>query len=155
VQASSKRITYRGGIVIFDIPAAWVEEYEPDGGGTFYEDRPDSGTLRLSVLSFDSTDTPASEMARTALKGEQELRTDGLPMQYQISTTKEAEEELELHSWRIAVPVEPRSVRIAIFTYTILTGQLGQARIANEFRAVLAAVRGATFSKAQGARSDA
>ncbi|MBK8594774.1 MAG: hypothetical protein IPN83_04160 [Holophagales bacterium] len=39
-----KSITYRGGLVTFRIPRHWVEEYEEDGGGTFYEDRPDSGT---------------------------------------------------------------------------------------------------------------
>jgi hypothetical protein len=66
---SSKRVVYRGGIASFDLPASWVEEYEAAGGGTFYEDRPDSGTLRLNVLGFDSESTPAQEMAVSALKG--------------------------------------------------------------------------------------
>ena len=35
-----KTIVYRGGIVRFKIPANWVEEYEEDGGGTFYQNRP-------------------------------------------------------------------------------------------------------------------
>ncbi|HSI65722.1 MAG TPA: hypothetical protein VLE43_21530, partial [Candidatus Saccharimonadia bacterium] len=48
----TKTVTYRGGVVVFDLPARWVEEYEPSGGGTFYEDTPQSGTLRLSVLGF-------------------------------------------------------------------------------------------------------
>jgi hypothetical protein len=33
-----KTIVYRGGIVRFRIPAHWIEEYEHEGGGTFYEE---------------------------------------------------------------------------------------------------------------------
>jgi hypothetical protein len=47
-----KPIVYRGGIITFRVPATWKEEYEAEGGGTFYDDRPDSGTLRLNVLTF-------------------------------------------------------------------------------------------------------
>ena len=32
-----KKISYRGGVVEFSIPANWKEEYERDGGGMFYE----------------------------------------------------------------------------------------------------------------------
>jgi hypothetical protein len=46
-----KRIAYRGGIVSFVIPDVWLEEYEGEGGATFYEDKPGSGTLRLNVPS--------------------------------------------------------------------------------------------------------
>ena len=42
-----KTIIYRGGIARFRVPHSWVEEYEPEGGGTFYEDGPDTGTLRM------------------------------------------------------------------------------------------------------------
>lgn len=45
-----KTIVYRGGLVRFSIPATWQEEYEPDGGGTFYKEGPDTGTLRLILL---------------------------------------------------------------------------------------------------------
>lgn len=51
-QNSKKTINYRDGFVRFDIPDHWVEEYEASGGGTFYELGGDTGTLRLSVLSF-------------------------------------------------------------------------------------------------------
>jgi hypothetical protein len=65
---SLKPITYRGGIVRFEIPSDWIEEFETSGGGTFYENRPDSGTLRLNVLSFSSKNTPSEEMARSVFK---------------------------------------------------------------------------------------
>jgi hypothetical protein len=47
-----KTITYRGGLITFQIPTDWIEEYEENGGGTFYEDSPESGTLRLNVLTI-------------------------------------------------------------------------------------------------------
>ncbi len=46
-----KTINYRGGLVRFRIPTDWIEEYEPEGGGMFYADGPDTGTLRLNVLT--------------------------------------------------------------------------------------------------------
>ncbi len=51
---SWKTIEYRGGLVTFRIPSDWVEEYEADGGGAFYAEKPDSGTLRLNVNTLRS-----------------------------------------------------------------------------------------------------
>jgi hypothetical protein len=53
-QDGMKTIRYRGGIVTFRIPAHWTEEYEEEGGGIFYNEDNDSGTLRLNVLTFAS-----------------------------------------------------------------------------------------------------
>ena len=33
-----KTVSYRGGLVRFRIPAGWVESYETEGGGEFYDD---------------------------------------------------------------------------------------------------------------------
>lgn len=56
-----KTISYRGGIATFAVPESWVEEYEPEGGGTFYDDVEGAGTLRLNVLSFKSNGGQSSE----------------------------------------------------------------------------------------------
>src|SRR5262245_49372554 len=48
-----KVINYRGSVVRFRIPAGWNEEYEEDGGGTFYLPGDESGTLRLNVLTLE------------------------------------------------------------------------------------------------------
>ena len=61
MSSESKQIVYRGGIVAFKIPASWREEYAPDGGATFYEEGPDTGTLRLNVLSFEKKKDTASK----------------------------------------------------------------------------------------------
>jgi hypothetical protein len=49
-----KTVNYRGVLVVFQIPEHWVEEYEADGGGTFYDPDDASVTLRLNVLTFAS-----------------------------------------------------------------------------------------------------
>jgi hypothetical protein len=68
-----KTVNYRGGVVSFEIPEHWKEEYEPKGGGTFYEDRPDSGTLRLHVLGFSSTSGRSSEDTLSQLNAKEQL----------------------------------------------------------------------------------
>ena len=47
-----KTIKYRGGLVTFRVPAHWKEDYEPEGGGTFYDARPIQlhSDCRLSLL---------------------------------------------------------------------------------------------------------
>jgi hypothetical protein len=49
--APLKPITYRGGLIRFQIPAHWTEEYVPEGGGTFYEPGTRSPALRLNVIT--------------------------------------------------------------------------------------------------------
>jgi hypothetical protein len=47
-----KTIAYRGGVITFRVPSTWKEEYQPEGGGTFYDPRPGSGTLRLNFMTL-------------------------------------------------------------------------------------------------------
>lgn len=41
----------------FDIPETWLCFFEQDEGGMYFEDREDSGTLRLSELVFELKDS--------------------------------------------------------------------------------------------------
>lgn len=119
-----KMVSYRGGLVYFALPAAWREEYQPDGGGTFYDERPGSGTLRLNVLSFSSKDVPARQMAANAFpKGSFELLQDGFSLRKTVVSSEEKGRQLRLHSWEIAVPVAPNSLRIVVFRHTVLAEQ--------------------------------
>src|SRR5688500_12624369 len=114
---NSKTINYRGGIAQFAIPAHWREEYEPEGGGPFDADAPDSGTLRLSVLSFESKDTPAEQMAATAFRdGVVSSTIGGLPLRREERTADEDGERLHIVRWEVAIPVAPKSLRLAIFS---------------------------------------
>jgi hypothetical protein len=148
--SSSKQVVYRGGIASFEIPSSWVEEYEPEGGGTFYEPRDDSGTLRLNVLGFSSENEPAQEMARSALKSADGNSIEGFPLSYEVEETQEDDAQLEIHRWQVAVPVLPHSVRLAIFSYVILAGQRTQLNISEELRFVDTSIRNAKFSTEPG-----
>lgn len=146
-----KRIVYRGGIAEFDIPAGWREEYEPLGGATFYDDRPDSGTLRLSVLGFKSKDTPAERMAATAFRdGRVESTRGGLPLRLAETETEEDGELLHIYKWEVAVPAPPNSLRLALFSYTILASQKSDAAFLAEVALLDSSIREATFSQEPG-----
>ncbi len=152
---SLKKIIYRGGIAIFDIPSDWIEEYDPSGGATFYEDSPDSGTLRLKVLSFSSKNTPAKEMVRSVFKDNSiETLPSGFLMRHYIKHTEEKGEKLEIHCWEVTVPIEPYSLRLITFTYTILTGQQSDPRIVGELEMIMQNIKKAQFSQETGVGGD-
>ena len=81
---SSKPVIYRGGLVSFNIPSRWREEYELQGGGTFYEVGEDTGTLRLNVLTFEKKENLSIEdVAREFFDGKaHEVLSSGFPMRH-------------------------------------------------------------------------
>ena len=113
----AKEISYRGGVVVFPLPEDWKEEYEPSGGGTFYEDVPKSGTLHLNVLGFK---TPSDAEIP---KGFKAFR-DGLLLRIEKQIFEEDGEEWVLLSWQVGYKIDPHNFRIANFTYTIETALL-------------------------------
>jgi len=132
-------ITYRGGIAKFRIPSSWVEEYEPSGGGTFYENGPDTGTLRINVLSFEKAagDSHTRTSARDMLAGSNdasEVRQlpDGNALARSRRTTTEDGEDLLIYTWRIGVMVSPTHFRLVVFSYTILANQDQQPAMQQE-----------------------
>ena len=134
-----KTIIYRGGIVKFEIPVHWKEEYDPQGGGTFYEDRPDSGTLRLNVLSFSKKDGSASGSVSQSVEITKEMKEateNGTP--------------LHLYRWIAKYFISPIEMRVVIFTHTILARQEGDPRMKEELDLIDKSVREARFSIAPG-----
>ena len=100
-----KTISYRGGIARFNIPASWTEEYEPTGGATFYEDEPDSGTLRLNVLNFSSNGKQTGEqmIAGLVAKSGYHLLHNGLAIKQYIKSAEENGEQLKLHDIELSL----------------------------------------------------
>lgn len=154
--APLKTIRYRGGIANFEIPASWLEEFEPSGGGTFYEDRTDSGTLRLNVLSFTSNGKESGEEMVAGMisrSGYAEMH-DGLAIMQEVESTDYDGEALCIHYWRIAIPVEDCSARLAIFSYTILASQADDLAMQQEIELLDRCIRHATFSRVAGVSGD-
>ena len=135
-----KTITYRGGVIMFCIPAAWKEEYQPEGGGTFYDERhAGSGTLRLNVITAKA---PAGKFPPDGLSyftakpqsGDTRLsktpRGDG--MKFYRQDGEEAHQRLHVYTWEIVHCAPPDTLRIAIFTWTLLAAQSEEPRFKKE-----------------------
>ncbi|MGZ4971381.1 MAG: hypothetical protein ACXWDN_01370 [Limisphaerales bacterium] len=151
MNTTTKTICYRGGIVQFRLPSRWREEYEPEGGGTFYEDRPDSGTLRLNVITVSKGSEPSERVIEHSFPaGSCKLLSNGLRMRYHIVAAEERGTPLRLYRWEIAVPVPPASVRIVCFTHTILASQESDPAILAELALVEQSIRNAEFSRESG-----
>ena len=154
MNTASKLITYRGGIVTFRLPAHWREEYAPEGGGTFYDpDRPDSGTLRLNVLSMHGPPGASAEQGVAAAfpACSFEWLANGLALRHRIVSSHERGEALHLHRWEIAIPVPPDRVRLACFTYAILACQEHEPDTVAELALVAQSVRAADYARQAGA----
>jgi hypothetical protein len=152
MNSALKTIRYRGGLVDAEIPANWKEEYEAEGGGTFYEDKPDSGTLRLNVLSFASKEARLpSDVVREVFGAEgYETLPSGFSMRHLVKTAEERGTQLHLHRWEVLVPVTSIHTRLVCFTHTLLAAHEGTNRAKEELRIVDAIIRTARFSTAPG-----
>lgn len=151
-----KNICYRDGIARFDIPASWKEEYEPSGGATFYDDRPDSGTLRLNVLSFSSNGKETGDQMVAGLVARSGYKTlhDGLAIKQYVKSVEEDGEALHIHHWEVAVPVVGCNARLVIFSYTILASQATDKQVRQEVELLGRCIQGGEFSRGQGVSGD-
>jgi hypothetical protein len=151
--AGMKAIDYRGGVISFQIPEDWVEEYEHDGGATFYANEPDSGTLRLSILTLEGPTLPGPEGLMRAHQngpGQPEmLPTGNTVVSYRKSATEDGEQ-LTIFYWTLANGVPPRHIRLAIFSYTIVERQVADAKVVAELAMLNHEIRAAVFSSSLG-----
>lgn len=130
-----KTINYRGGVVTFRIPADWTEEYEDEGGGTFYKPGDNTGTLQLNVLSGM---TPPGKLATPHYLAEQlagdaakygvvaiPLGQSALMLRYDMPG-QDRGRSLKIRCWRIFQALPPNNFRHALFTYTLLADQFDE-----------------------------
>lgn len=136
-----KTIQYRGGIARFQIPKSWVEEYEPRGGGTFYEPGDDTGTLRINVISFerplkDGDPKPTAFDVLTLTRSPNQIKPlpRGLAIVRYITNGEENSERLRFYRWEICVCVTATRYHIIAFTYTIVDGQEKEPKMQEELK---------------------
>ena len=149
--SSSKEINYRGGLVKFHVPSDWVEEYDENGGGTFYEDLPTSGTFRIHVLTFKSgSPVSKSEVPKvldSVATSDTEVKKlpNGNAYKFYSKRSIESDEEITIYYWSVAQIVEPSHARMANFSYTILSNQEGSKRINDELEFLKLSIENAVF----------
>lgn len=149
-----KTVFYRGGILKFQIPRHWKEEYEEEGGGTFYEDSADSGTLRLNVLTFESESPLGENSSQELLKSiskQPEAIIENLPdklsaMLSYSEYTQDGDDLLKMCFWNIANRIPPKHQRIALFSYCFLASQENSARIKDDLSMLNQSLRKCVFA---------
>jgi hypothetical protein len=118
----TKTIVYRGGLITFEIPHLWIEEYEAEGGGTFYEDGPDTGTLRLNVITVrpgsDQVLPDSSALLASVNLTNIEKLSNGNAISIGISNFEEEGTSLAMRSWHLCQVISPDVGCLANFTYT-------------------------------------
>jgi hypothetical protein len=152
-----KTIKYRGGIVEFRIPASWREEYDENGGGTFYEDGNESAIFRLSLMTFKSptptttlSSVEALKVTRQAENRTVETLANGNALLRYTEAGTEQGNKLKIMYWQVANIVPPEHVRIAVFSYTILESQENEKKFKDEITLLDSEIRSAAFAKVLG-----
>jgi hypothetical protein len=153
-----KTIVYRGGVVTFRIPADWREEYSDIEGGMFYLDHPDSGTLRLSIVTatspkevqshsaFDVLQVITNKLRSTGVEGTTKGRKDGNAVFKYEEAGSEQGMSLTIFYWIVANALPPRHARLATFSYTIMAEQRNQSQVQHDLEMLDAEIEAASFS---------
>lgn len=154
-----KTINYRDGVVEFRIPASWKEEYSDVDGGIFFDDRPDSGTLRLKLITVTTPSEINSGSAIELLKALRQAQGRAEPLPNGNAVAKFAEssadrgQKIKTFYWFVSNPVPPKHARLATFSYTILENQERAPKVAQELQMLDQEICTAEFSKEIGSFS--
>ena len=133
-QNEMKKIVYRGGLVEFSIPKNWKEEYGDEGGGEFYDENGNSGTLRLNVLAFDATKPTridaesAAKDAATEFNGEIIRLPEGNVMVRYEREDNENGQRVKLRFWDVYSLIENKRMRIFVFSYALPSARFSDER---------------------------
>jgi hypothetical protein len=150
-----KTIVYRGGVLEFKIPASWKEEYSDVDGGMFYEDEPDSGTLRVKVITLEkpvesgeiSLDGILESLFRHLGKSPidiQHVGKNGLIRYDDLSV--ENGTKIRIYYWVFANPILPQNARVVTFSYTVLESMVGTASVVRELDMLNTEIASTEFS---------
>jgi hypothetical protein len=123
-----KEIAYCGGVIRFRIPDDWREEQENHGGWMYYSAQPDSGTLRVAVITSKSPKPlTRSDRSEGLLSDKAQGRSESLPGGIAMASySLYAEEQgvpILVHFWEVAKLLPPDHGRLAVFSYTLQADQ--------------------------------
>lgn len=147
-----KEIVYRGGVIRFRVPADWKEEYEPEGGGTFYPEGDDGATFRLNVTTMVAphplkADAP-SEVLRPGREPEPiEVLPTGFALRSYERPAVEKEQKLTIYYWELGQVIPPKDARIALFSLTVVAERVNEPDMVGLRELFDREVRQARFAK--------
>jgi hypothetical protein len=121
-----KDVAFADGQIRFRIPATWQEGQEEDGGGVYYDEALDQGTLRVKVMTFTTEDDLTGHRAvdeMGALEAEPGQTLEALPsgnaLRFHREHTEASGESTAVHVWLLASLDPPHRMRLAVFSYTV------------------------------------
>ena len=158
-------MTYRGGVVTFEIPDNWIEETDTDDeAGLFYEDAEDAGLLRLYITTAHNPNAenlnaemlvPMLDSLTTSKTKTVELLPNGNALLSYVTKEKGDGQLRVIFFWIIGNPVPPHHARIANFSYTVLAANavsFGSQRLLAQLES---SIRNARFSPTLAPSGDA
>ncbi|MBW8888027.1 MAG: hypothetical protein JF616_09750 [Fibrobacteres bacterium] len=148
-----RSIEYRGGVIRFSIPEQWKEEYESNGGGTFYEEGGETGILRLNVLTLAAPPGRRFEngldvlLAQPIPKGARLNKVaNGNGLLFSRCNSKESGQAIEIFSWQLAHTALPKKIYLAQFTWTVKASAQGLMDQSDEIAMIDTIISQAVFS---------
>jgi hypothetical protein len=133
-----KDVAFADGQLRFRIPSSWVQSQEEDGGGVYYDEKLDQGTLRVKVMTFTTEDDLTGHRALDemgVLEAEPgqtlEALANGNAVRFHREETEASGERTAFHVWLLASLDPPHRMRLAVFSFTV------RAREAEEATALL------------------
>lgn len=156
-EVATKEVADQAGIVRFNLPEGWVEEIEPEGGVMFYGTEEDAGTLRSTVITASSPTDIASDEPIDLLKGVSGvdpttivLLANGNAIGSSVTHSSENGTPITLFWWYLTNAVPPRHIRLATFSYTVLTEDENTERTVDEVKMLEQSIRDARFNPVLG-----
>lgn len=129
----------------FDIPESWLCFFDQDEGGMYFEDREDSGTLRLSELVFEVNDlNPTSIAADEKAKGAIEL-SNGSWLRLDRKQFFEDGENCTSFYWTISNDQIRPYIQIAIFSFCVCDKDLEKPHIKEDLELLNTELRRVRF----------
>lgn len=152
IAESLKEINFHGGVIKFNIPSNWKEEYGKNGKGAFYEDAPDTGTLRLSVVTMEAPPDAKGNLLVLALSSipdidqkNIEILANGNALAHAVQRSEDEGTKITLYWWYLANHVPPNDVRMAVYSYAILTSKENDRKTKEEIGLLERQIKNAVF----------
>jgi len=131
VHPELREVAVERGVLRFRVPGAWVSEKEDDGTDAFYEGDGKGGVLRVKVMTFTSPDVLTPRVALAELDAMEPQPGQSLEPLPNGNALRAHREELEadgerttLHVWMLASVDAPHRMRLAVFSFAALVGDL-------------------------------
>jgi hypothetical protein len=141
------------GQLRFRVPGAWVSEKEEDGTDAFYGGDGKGGVLRVKVMTFTSPDLLTPRVALSELEAMEPQPGQTLEPLPNGNALRAHREELDadgdrttLHVWMLASIDAPHRMRLAVFSFAALAGDLDDLTARRTVAALDREIRQARFA---------